>query len=110
MSRIQILRQVYAERERQVALWGDQHHSPARWLAILAEEFGEVAGDATKLEFGQGDELPADREALLMAELVQVAAVAVAWLEDIHTAVPGASSAPADDVPPSSAPSSGSRV
>ncbi len=36
---------VVLERMRQDAKWGEQNHPEAMWLAILAEEFGEVAKD-----------------------------------------------------------------
>lgn len=66
------LAQVSLERERQEAKWGHQHHEPDRWLAILAEEFGEVAKDVVE-----------GNERSLYVELTQVAAVAVAWMEDL---------------------------
>lgn len=34
---------VYAERRRQDAKWGNQHHTCAEWLSILLEEVGETA-------------------------------------------------------------------
>lgn len=46
-------------------------HHPI-WLAVLAEEFGEVANAI--IEHDKGD-------AELRAELVQVAAVALAWVD-----------------------------
>ena len=77
-----VLELVAAERDRQRAKWGTPH----RWgqgdcstldppddrvkLAVLAEEFGEVARAL----------LERDRDGLA-TELVQVAAVAVAWRE-----------------------------
>lgn len=40
----QVIADVGAERMRQQQKWGDQHHDdPIVWLAILAEEVGEVA-------------------------------------------------------------------
>ena len=60
------------ERQRQDAKWGDQSgHSDEKWLAILVEEVGEVS-QAILQQY--------DRHKLL-AELGQVAAVAVAWME-----------------------------
>ena len=73
--------EIDAERERQRAKWGGAHAwgtgdcssaavmVPIK-LAVLAEEFGEVARAV----------LEQDRAAL-RRELVHVAAVAVAWLE-----------------------------
>ena len=63
---------VLAERGRQDAKWGVQDHHPAIWLAILSEEVGEAA--RAILEGGE------TRDGL-RDELVQVAAVAVAWIE-----------------------------
>jgi NTP pyrophosphatase (non-canonical NTP hydrolase) len=61
---------ILAERERQDAKWGSQRHlAPLVWLAVLTEEIGEVAKAILEHEpSGVRD------------ELVQVAAVAVAWL------------------------------
>jgi hypothetical protein len=72
---------VAAERDRQRAKWGGEHHwgrgdcsgnGFPEWvkLAVLGEEFGEVAR-------AMHDQ---DREGLA-SELVQVAAVATAWRE-----------------------------
>lgn len=80
-----VLYSVAAERERQNRLWSRE---PGVWtapdgvkLAVLTEEVGEVAHGLL------------ERAALsdLKAELVQVAAVAVAWAEAIDTELGGAS-------------------
>jgi len=81
MTRDHIFRAIRAERKRQRAQWNKTHRfgfgdcsslrvSNATKSAVLAEESGEVCravleGDTTQLQ----------------KELVQVAAVAVAWLE-----------------------------
>lgn len=65
---------IVAERSRQDKKWGQQNHPGLRWLAILMEEVGEVAQELL--------ENPCQLEA--EEELVQVAAVAVAWLEDME--------------------------
>lgn len=59
-----------AEWQRQDAKWGtDRHLDPLLWLAILAEEFGEVA------------EAVLERDAAgIEKELTQVAAVCAQWL------------------------------
>lgn len=41
-----VLCDVAEERHRQDKKWGPQHHGPAAWLAILAEEVGEAAREA----------------------------------------------------------------
>jgi NTP pyrophosphatase (non-canonical NTP hydrolase) len=73
-----------AERERQAAKWADPHRwgkgdcsspfvAPVVKAAVLQEECGEVARAV----------LDNNDDAVLRAELVQVAAVAVAWLEGL---------------------------
>lgn len=73
---------VMRERHRQLAKFGHQRHkNPGVWLAILGEEFGEVcqaAGPTMGLSTGK----PTDADDLY-TELIQVAAVAVAWAEQI---------------------------
>lgn len=61
---------VLAERRRQDQRWGFQDHAPAGWLALMAEELGEVARAALERK-------PEDYP----RELVQLAALAVAALE-----------------------------
>ena len=62
---------VEQERNAQDAKWGEQNHPNLLWLGILGEEFGEVSKALI-----EGDPIDHVRE-----ELVQVAAVCVAWLE-----------------------------
>lgn len=86
MQRQAIWTKIIEERERQEQMWADSH----RWgrgscasgevaeitkVAVLAEECGEVAQAVLK-----------DDRANLRTELVQVAAVAVAWLESFDDA------------------------
>ena len=69
------LEQITAERRRQDEKWGANRDLPDRtWLTILIEEVGECA--RASLEHADS--------AALRAEIVQVAAVAVAWLECIR--------------------------
>lgn len=72
-----VLEMVALERERQLGKWGRQHHPDPVWIAILGEEFGEAAQEVLRGHFGGKD----DED--LLAELVQVAAVAVAHIEDL---------------------------
>lgn len=68
----QVFEMVEAERRAQDEKWGDQSgNTPERWSAILSEENGEVA---RAILDGSPREVLAD-------ELVQVAAVAVAWIQ-----------------------------
>lgn len=78
----QTLAEVAHERTLQERKWGSQHHTPERWITILGEEYGEAASAALhqvlnnqgEVTVGSGD---------LRAELIQVAAVAIAAVEDI---------------------------
>lgn len=71
-----ILQEVRAERERQDAKWGGtpgvDRFSDPHYAAVLGEEFGEVCKAWLERDV-----------AGLREELVQVAAVAVAWVEEL---------------------------
>ena len=85
-----IYAEVRAERERAHAKHGDK--SMESWaasdyarLSILMEEVGEVAREFNDAEIGERDmDLTAVR-----AELIQVAAMAVAWADAIGSPTPG---------------------
>lgn len=70
-----ILGEVLAEISRAQSVWGIQDHDPHAYLAILGEEFGEACKAAVEIRWGSA------RVEFLRAELVQVAAVAVAMVE-----------------------------
>jgi len=70
--------EVVNERERQEAKWGQQDHHPACWLVILTEETGEACKAVLERDLLQ-----------YRAELVQVAAVAVAGIEALDRALKG---------------------
>jgi hypothetical protein len=87
-----ILGEVQAERDRQDAKWGEQNHpdgtgiSPAQTKladsarAACQQVFAEGRGDWAHVLFEEVREALAESDpGLLRAELVQVAAVAVAW-------------------------------
>lgn len=57
------------ERIKQDAKWGIQDHDAKGWLPILTEEVGEAAKAMNENDPG------------LREELIQVAAVAMAWVE-----------------------------
>lgn len=90
----EVLRDVMGERRRQDEKWGQQNHGPMPWSAILGEEFGEVCKAGLELEFGEYDgPAPSNEDVRLLREqrldhleeeLVQVAAVAVSWVECIR--------------------------
>lgn len=71
----QVMRAIEAERASQDEKWGEQNHTDEWWLAILTEEVGETAQALLADRFGGATKMTT-RE-----ELVQVAAVALAWLE-----------------------------
>lgn len=77
---------IQVERQRQERRHGIQaaahplSMSDAERLAILTEELGEVAHEVNECRLGHHLESP---DSYLRAELVQVAAVAVAWIEAI---------------------------
>ena len=63
------------ERKRQDVKWGaGRHLHDYEWLAILVEEVGEVAKEI----------LERPNTTSLLSELVQVASVAVVWMECIN--------------------------
>lgn len=99
-----VIASIAAERERQDAKWGEQHHPDgtgpdwphippgalsARQAADLARHMCQVAAHHGSVtwhhilaeEFTEG--MAEDDPAKLRAELVQVAAVAIAWIEAI---------------------------
>ncbi len=78
------IRCVTDERGNQVQKWGVQNHSPLEWMAILVEEVGEAQKEALEHHWA-GTHYPVDEFRLLRlrAELVQVAAVAVAMIESL---------------------------
>jgi hypothetical protein len=75
-----VLVEVAMERRAQDARWGEQNHEDPVWALILGEEFGEACQAA--LQHSSTD--PTD----LRAELIQVAAVAVAWVESMDRRPP----------------------
>ena len=76
------LQLVAMERIKQDAKWGEQNHDDFEWLSILSEEFGE-AGRAVCEQLGSTYSKRALRENLEV-ELIQTAAVCIAWVECIR--------------------------
>ncbi len=77
----EILHDVRRERGQQIDKWGEQSHIHFKWMTILSEEVGEAA-----------QEILHGNRARLRQELIQVAAVTVAWLEHLdseHTPLKG---------------------
>lgn len=78
---------VRAERDRQMAKWGDQSgNHPFSWMSILGEEYGELCEAINETCF-QTEHTKPDRggHEAIQREAVHVAAVAVAILEAIKT-------------------------
>lgn len=69
-TNLPLLMEVLSERIKQEKKWGIQDHSRLKWNAILGEEFGEVSKAI----------LENDSDGY-RAELIQVAAVAIAAIE-----------------------------
>ena len=61
-----------AERDRQDVKWGEQNHTPLKWLAILMEEVGELSTEML-------EDYPAVYK--MKNEATQVAAVAIAFCD-----------------------------
>lgn len=76
-----VLGDVYDERVRQDARWGEQNHDPAWYGMILMEEVGEYAKAALENRFGDGPKWN------MRIEAIQVAAVAVAIVERLDRLV-----------------------
>lgn len=74
MTRDDVIEAIHAERQRQIDKWGSNDSPDDPWIAILGEEFGEVCQAFLEIRHGQSVEY-------LKEELIQVAAVAVKWLE-----------------------------
>ena len=82
---------IILERARQDEKWGEQNRSNLRWLGILGEEFGDAARAMTEIEanlekkhLDTYEHHVNDRvewQLRLKEELIQTAAVCVAWLE-----------------------------
>jgi NTP pyrophosphatase (non-canonical NTP hydrolase) len=77
---LDVLGLVGLERAHQDAKWGEQNHSSEVWLAILSEEVGEMAKEM----------LPGGNLGRVKEEAIQVAAVAVDFIEAIDRALAAA--------------------
>lgn len=81
-TRIEALKLIDTERNRQDAKWGEQNHESPKWVAILGEEFGEYCQAVNETVFDNG---PSERikggSENMVKELTHVAAVAVGAIE-----------------------------
>lgn len=73
-----VIQKIINERGHQDHKWGIQRHSPELWMAILMEEVGEAAKEILEEQFS------GYKSSGLYSELVQVAAVAIAILEQLE--------------------------
>ena len=64
------------ERKRQDEKWGEQLHPNFTWAVVLMEEVGEACKAALESKYGDPPE-----KGILRKELIQSAAVLVAWIE-----------------------------
>lgn len=86
VRQVQVQADVDSELARQMTKWNVQDHDQILWLSILGEEFGEVA--RAVLEARMSDRENVGAKAIdLRAELVQVAAVAIAAIENLDRRV-----------------------
>jgi NTP pyrophosphatase (non-canonical NTP hydrolase) len=76
------IQSIIQERTRQDAKWGQQNHEPMAWMGILGEEFGELCEAVNETHFNNGPEArKKGGYENMRAEAVQVAAVAVSFIE-----------------------------
>lgn len=76
------IQSIIQERTRQDAKWGQQDHEPMAWMGILGEEFGELCEAVNETHFNNGPEArKKGGYENMRAEAVQVAAVAVSFIE-----------------------------
>lgn len=91
-----VLEEVFTERLRQHQKFGEQNHANGIWSMILGEEFGEVSQAALQAKFPhfasikdkpliEASGISPEQYYLssLRKELIEVAAVAVAWVEKL---------------------------
>lgn len=95
---LEVFAKIAAERQRQRQLFYEGRISfdcasplpdPNRKLRVLTEEIGEVAQELDRLEACRGPRAEKFVREDLETELIQVAAVAVAWLEALQTKTKG---------------------
>ena len=82
---LQVIYDVMDERTRQDKKWGEQNHSDEKWLSVLVEEVGEAAQAINKLYVDPVREQSTNDtdkwQTNLENEVIEIAAVAIAWVE-----------------------------
>jgi|GEM_PF-3437339 len=81
---IDVWKAVVRERQAQDQRFGKQNYDAAHWLPILAKEFGEVSKEVCDCTFPSSEVAEVMAIGKLQNELIQVAAVAIAWAESIQ--------------------------
>lgn len=70
----ELFNDILVERQRQIHMYGEQHHDFHGWMRILKREMEELE---------EGHELGEGMRPLY-PEVVQIAAVALAWMEHLQ--------------------------
>ena len=78
-KQLEIVDEIFAERLRQDAKWGEQNHKPIEWLPILMEEVGEASKAALEEHFKEYYIDMSFQD--YRKECIEVAAVALAMVE-----------------------------
>lgn len=74
----QSLAMAHAERLQQLKKWGPQHYDLPTWITILTEEVGELSAEVLKTRV---DGVVTNDA--IVAEAIQIAAVAMAIVQDV---------------------------
>lgn len=78
-----IILDITDERLRQFQIWGDQRRPDTEWMTILVEEVGEAAMAIMADQHNGNPHTTRPHDKNLRQELVQSAAVILAWIEDM---------------------------
>jgi NTP pyrophosphatase (non-canonical NTP hydrolase) len=78
-NRIKVLDWVNSERDRQESKWGEQNHTPEKWVGILGEEYGEFCEAINETVFFNNTTKGGYEN--MKNEAIQTAAVAIAFVE-----------------------------
>lgn len=84
MPKSNIISAILKERERQDLKWGEQNHALEKWTGILGEEYGELCQAINETIFDNGEYETKGGYKNVRNEAIQVAAVALQFLECIE--------------------------
>lgn len=79
----EVLKEVFEERQRQFAKFGEQNYEPARFSAVLTEEFVEALKEVNAHTLAKTPEEEFDAALKLRTELIQISAVCAQWVESL---------------------------